>query len=483
MSGHGGGGENPIVVYTKWWWRHLTSIHEFTHYFSEYGISRALLMSILFWGEFWILSLQIPNLFTFTLAWLFGTLPVWMPIALYVGALRVWIWYVQSLFIASRKPILLEVKMPREITRSPRAMELAFTAFSISSGETTFITRAWQGKVRPFFSFEIASFGGELHFYVWCWSDYKAVVESALYAQYPEVEIYEVEDYASRFRYNPSKQKVWGVEWPLMTYVNDGNGKKISMSDFKINAYPFRTYVDFELDKDPKEEFKVDPLANVLEFMSSINPNEQLWIQFVIRKCGKKNIFLSYDEDDKWKDTVEKEVQKLRAQAAVISSEVLHEAGLDEESHPPSARPSWKHQQMMMSMERNLGKYPFEVGARGIYWVEGALRGPMTTGFRWIWRPLGNPFYGTHLRPRKWHCDFDYPWQDFRDIRWTLMGRRVLDAYRRRMFFHSPWDMPTNVLTNEELATVWHPPSRAVSAPGLQRIGATKSEPPPNLPM
>ena len=59
----------------------------------------------------------------------------------------------------------------------------------------------------------------------------------------------------------------------------------------------------------------------------------------------------------------------------------------------------------------------------------------------------------------------------------------VLDAYRRRMFFHSPWIIPTNVMTNEVLATLWHPPSRSIVVPGLQRIPATKAAPPPNLPM
>lgn len=481
-GGHGGGGKNPVMKYVHFWIEHLTDLGAFVHYFSDFGISRALILSILFWGELWILTLQIPNLPAFAFAWLFGTMPIWLPVALYIGAIHIWIWYIQSLYISTRKPILLEVKMPREITRSPRAMELAFTAFSVSSGESTFLQRGWDGRVRPYFSFEIASFGGEVHFFVWCWQDYKGVVEAALYGGYPEVEIYEVEDYASRWRFDPHKHKAWGVEWPRMTYLN------VDMGDPRINAYPIRTYVDFELDKDPKEEHMVDPLGTVLEFMSSIKPNEQLWVQMVIRKCGGYNVFLRGDLDREWKKTVEKEVQRLRAHAAIVPGSILKEAFEEQGEHlettrqSTNARPSWKHQKMMESMERNLGKYPMEVGLRGIYWVEGNLRGPITTGFRWMWRPFGNPMYGTHLRPRRWHCDFDYPWQDFRGMRWTNQAYRVLDAYRRRMFFHSPWVIPFNIITNEELATIWHPPSRAVAAPGLQRISATKSEPPPNLP-
>src|SRR3989344_5683023 len=101
------------------------------------------------------------------------------------------------------------------------------------------------------------------------------------------------------------------------------------------------------------------------------------------------------------------------------------------------------------------------------------MRGPIFTGFRWIWKPFGNPNFMTHLRPRKWHCDYDYPWQDINSLRWINMGKRVHDAYRRRSFFHTPWILPTNILTNETLATLLHPPSRAVQTPG---------QPPPRKP-
>jgi hypothetical protein len=293
----------------------------------------------------------------------------------------------------------------------------------------------------------------------------------------------EVEDYATKFQYDPEKHTAWGVEWPLMSSM-------MSMSDYRINAYQPRTYVDYELDKDPKEEFKIDPLAYVLEFMSGIHPNEQIWIQMVFRKAGKRKVlglFHSDDDDIKWKKIVEKEVQRIRAQASVIPSSVLsdvyEEAGEEDPGRQPQARASWRQQRMMESMERHLGKTPYEVGMRGIYWVEGSLRGPIYTGLRWIWRPFGNPMYGTHLRPRKWHCDFDYPWQDFHDLRWINQTRRVHDAYRRRSYYHSPWVVPTNILTNETLASLWHPPSRSVTSPGLARMPATKSEAPANLPM
>ncbi|HVU75243.1 MAG TPA: hypothetical protein VHD38_00155 [Candidatus Paceibacterota bacterium] len=469
-------------------WHEWTDFEEWVDWVGEWGVSRALFLGTLFFGQYFVLSQFIPNLGLFTFSWLAGTAPIWVPIGLVVGGWKAWIWYAQSLYLSGRSPMLLEVKFPREITKSPRAMELALLAFNLSSGETTFIHRAWKGQVRPFFSLELASFGGEVHFFIWTWKNYKDVVESALYTQYPEIEIVQVEDYATKFQYDPEKHTAWGVEWPMLTSMAGFKGK--GMHDFRINAYQLRSYVDYELDKDPKEEFKIDPLAYILEFLSSINPNEQLWIQIVFRKAGRHSvlgIFSEPDDDSRWKSVVEKEVQRIRAQASIIPSSVLSdvysEAGEEDTGKQPQARASWRQQRMMESMERHLGKTPYEVGMRGIYWVEGDLRGTTSTGLRWIWRPYGNPFYGSYLRPKKWHCDFDYPWQDFHDLRWINQTRRVHDAYRRRSYFHSPWIVPTNIMTNETLASLWHPPSRAVTAPGLARMPATKSEAPANLPM
>src|SRR3989338_10762763 len=63
------------------------------------GISRFLFLSILFWGMYLAMTNQVPNLPLFTLEWLIGLAPVWLPIALLVGAWKIWVWYVQALFL------------------------------------------------------------------------------------------------------------------------------------------------------------------------------------------------------------------------------------------------------------------------------------------------------------------------------------------------------------------------------------------------
>jgi hypothetical protein len=145
--------------------------------------------------------------------------------------------------------------------------------------------------------------------------------------------------------------------------------------------------------------------------------------------------------------------------------------------------PQYRYAQLIEAMDRNMSKHPFNVGARGVYISDAdKFNSAGYTGVRWIWRPVGNAQYANQMRPRRWGNPFDWPWQDFRDIRWRLMQRRFFDCYRRRSHFYSPWIMPHNMMSTEILATMWHPPSSAIVAPGLQRIPAKKAEPPPNLP-
>src|SRR3989344_6732282 len=82
---------------------------------SFWGISRGLTIGIFFTGFMLILSRLIPDLPTFAFQWLFGTLPIWLPPMAIFGGWSSWVWYVRSHYLASQKPILLEVKFPRDI--------------------------------------------------------------------------------------------------------------------------------------------------------------------------------------------------------------------------------------------------------------------------------------------------------------------------------------------------------------------------------
>lgn len=432
---------------------------------SYWGISRCLTLSVFFFGLMSILSTQIPHLPLFAFGWLLGTAPLWLPVIGVISAWNVWLWYVRSAYIAKQIPVLLEVKMPREVNRSPRAMENALSKLWTDSGETTFYNRSWQGQCRPFFSLEMASFGGEVHFYIWCWKNWRPTVESMMYAYYPEVELVEVEDYASKFKYDPETQDSFPTDWRY---------------EPRNDAYPIRTYVEFELDKDPKDEYRIDPLAEVLERLSTLKPSEQMWIQIIItmsRDQRRKRKGAWWETELRFEGVIKDEIDVLRKQTM----------GDPNDPHDDWKRyvrvPMYRYTELIKTLDRNMGKHPFNVGMRGIYIADSKdFNAPSYTGLRWIWRPFGNPQYMNQMRPRRWGNPFDWPWQDYKDMRWNLMIRRALDAYRRRSHFYSPWVFPHNMMSTEVIATMWHPPSASIAAPGLERIAAKKAEPPPNLP-
>jgi hypothetical protein len=458
MSG-GGHGHKPIHPWLD--------LHGWVEWLSGWNISRALVLTTIFLGLLFVLAELIPNFIVFVFWWAIGTAPIWLPLALLRSGWHAWIEYIREEYLASHDVVLLEVRIPRDIMKSPRAMELVFNAFYTKSGETTVIDRAWKGSVRPFISWELVSFGGEIHFYTWCWTRYRRSVETAIYAQYPEVEIVEADDYSMRFVYDPKKHFVFCTD-----YIYDPRG----------DEYPIKSYIDFELDKDPKEEFKIDPFANVIEVMSNLKPNEQAWIQIIVRTEDKATGHNALNpKSSTWKKRVEQEVNKIRRDASVaVGKEEADES--DPDKYGTFPRPTWKQTRTIETLERHLGKIPFEVGMRGMYISEGAPHGPTYTNVRWIWKPFNSPAYLNQLRPRRAHNDFDYPWHDIAGYRWRWVVRYYLDAYRTRSFFYTPYGEHGFVMTPETLATIYHYPSRTVAAPGLQRISAKKAEPPPNLP-
>ncbi|MBI4087764.1 hypothetical protein HY418_00030 [Candidatus Kaiserbacteria bacterium] len=429
------------------------------------GISRGTFLTSIFLGLLLSLWTLIPNLPLFIFAWVVGTMPIWILPAAVGGAWKAWVWYVQAYFITQRQPILLEVKMPRDLVKSPRGMELALSQLWIYAGETTYFHRKWLGQVRPIFSFEIASFGGDVHFYIWCWADWRPVIESAIYAQYPEVEIVETEDYATKYVYDPDKEMVYATDYRY---------------EPRNDAYPIKTYVEFELDKDPKEEYKVDPLAQIIERLSTLGPTEQIWLQIVItmdmeqrRKPGGR----FWELEGRFKGLAMAEVDRIRKELV---------------GNPDDPQERWKSfsrvqmyriNEQIRAIERNMSKHPYHVGMRGVFISDPPnfiQRG--WNNMRWIWNPMGNPQYMNQMRPRRWHTPFDYPYQDVFDLRWNLHAERFFDCYRRRAHFYAPYTLPDNIMSTEVIATFWHPVPTAVASPGLQRIPAKKAQPPPNLP-
>jgi hypothetical protein len=437
----------------------FTSLEHFLQRMCDHhGVSRMVVAVPMFLILVVLATIMMPNFLILSASWVLLTAPIWIVPGVPIAWWRTWVWYVRALYFAGEKYVLLEVKMPRDIMKSPRAMEAVLTELWVTSGQTTWLDRWWNGRTRPWFTFEIASFGGEVHFYIWLFASQRGLVESMMYAQYPEIEIVEAEDYSRKFVYDPRIYDLFGNQ---MYYLHDPEG-----------ILPIRTYLDYELEKDPKEEHKVDPMAHIIEFMSSMQKSEQAWIQ-ILFQCMTEGGANAY------RARCQKRIEELRLKGALFGEEIEL---TEQQQRVARARPSWRQMEQMQAIERHMGKRMFEVGVKICYIAKYEdYRPAMRNALRWIFMP----YYGqwlNNLRPKRWHGDFDFPWQDLRGIRWRMVCRRVLDAWRRRSYFYPPWTMPMIPMSTEALASLWHPPARAIASPGVQRIPAKKAEPPANLP-
>lgn len=204
---------------------------------------------------------------------------------------RFWKLYVNQKYLNKIDWVMLEIKLPREIMKSPLAAETALSALLQGGGIATRFNRDFQGKLPVFSSVEVASIEGILHFYVRIERRFQPIVEANFYAQYPGIEIVEADDYTKRIRYHHLSKDVsmYGTRYKLTKTwkpwnfetgkAYDDNGKEYEMpADFR----PLKTYVDYGLDKNPDEEVKIDPITPMLEFMGAIGKGEHFWFQIIV---------------------------------------------------------------------------------------------------------------------------------------------------------------------------------------------------------
>ncbi|MCX6714097.1 MAG: hypothetical protein NTV48_03280, partial [Candidatus Vogelbacteria bacterium] len=112
------------------------------------------------------------------------------PFFLGYGLWKTYLYYIQRLKNRNDERIVLEIKLPKILDKSPAAMELLNHVFyQTYAGEIV----DWyiKGTTRGWFSLELVSTGGEIHFYFNIPKFFKEIVEAQIYSQYPEVEVFQ----------------------------------------------------------------------------------------------------------------------------------------------------------------------------------------------------------------------------------------------------------------------------------------------------
>jgi hypothetical protein len=420
-------------------------------------------------------------------------IPVWqiivgwgwvvLPFILLSPLLFFWRWWRTDLWLSKQKEILLEIKMPKEILKPVRAMETVLSAMR----QTIYAPPDWyekwiDGQTDLSYAFEIASIGGEAHFFIRCPRDIKDSVEAAIYAQYPGAEISEAEDYTKLVPQDmPNKDwDLWGADYRML----------------KADPYPIKTHVDFETEREADEEKRIDPVAGLLEAMAKVKPGEQLWIQFIAQPAGPDVPWIKQGQairDDLSKRN--KKVEKRKAlplemiDVLVFGKNVGIEKAEEEKPFPPEMKLTTGERDIVAAIEKKISKPAFKVSIRFIFlgrkevFNKANLRLPFGFFASYLTENLNGlvPWGETLTKIHKsWFFPVNY---GILKRRLYLRKRKIFKQYVRRNTPLFPFAGGTFILNIEELASLYHFPSKAMaSAPFMARVESKRGEAPPGLP-
>lgn len=400
--------------------------------------------------------------------------PIWLPIILFYLFFNKWTDMVGTAFYLNQGRTTLRVRLPADVFKSPEAMEFVISQIHNTANPDNLMQTYKDGK-RPLpFSFEFASIGGEVRFYVNLpTKKSKNAFETNMYSQYPGVEIIEeAVDYAAEI---PLDYKSEGYEL-FAAHM----GKK------RDEVLPIKSYLDFGLDKFPKEEEKVDPITPMLEVLGSIQPHERLFVQFIavsFRPSSFLNGQMTIGEGPNWNEASKKKINEImnrdpkkKTPLGFSSSE-----GEDDDNRGQMAMLTMGEKDLVAAIERHSGKYAYKTAIRWVYvnkkgGFNGDLINPVIRMF--------SQWDGANALGIRWRTDFDYkdliPGKKKKAL--ESLKKAEWKEYRRRVYAPKGSGDHPKIFTAEELASIWHLPGKVAMTPTLDRVPSTRGEPPANLP-
>jgi len=412
----------------------------------------------------------------------------WIPIAAVIlwGAKEVWVEYIQEQWSAKFKKILLAIDVPRGNEQTIEAVENMMTYFAGAHGTFNLIDIYWEGKFIPSFSFEIVSIDGYTQFIIRTNEQFRNLVESAIYSQYPDAEITEVNDYTVDMPtiFPDDEWDMWGGEFVLVKHW----------------AYPIKTYKDFQtVSGTPETQFK-DPMASLMDLCSSLNPGEQLWYQLIVVPEGfdwpkesenqiKKILGESTDSKPKgfgFLGGVFGEVKSVFDEMTRQIMDMIFGMGSgseEEKKDEPlfrmmNLKPSEKRQ--VEAITEKAAKLGFDCKQRFIYIAKKDVmnKPKVVNGF------VGYMKQFMHLDLNNIKPDMEKTVTTseyfFKKYQLNRKKRKLMQGYKDR---DGTVGRSRYILTIDELATLWHFPLEAVvKAPLIQKAPGRKAKPPVTLP-
>jgi len=261
---------------------------------------------------------------------------------------------------------------------------------------------------------------------------------------------------------------------------------------YKKRCYPIKVYTNFfEPTQEIEEERRVDPLAVLLEGMSRLKQGEQLWLQIMLKPVAT-------DSEDDWRKEGKEELAKLLKRPLppkddkTIVGEAFNLLFHDKEPFKTEAKPepllppelhlSPGEKDIVQAIETKMSKVAFQatvrmilLGKRDVFFkpnlrlVLNLSTGVTTTNLNGI-----KPFMTTKVVAPA----------PYRNQRIYVKKRKLFTRYKNRWPYNFPHGGDTLILTPDEIATLWHFPSKSsMPASGIDVIESKKAGPPPNLPI
>ncbi len=375
------------------------------------------------------------------------------------------------------KWVLLAIDIPQLNVQTPMAVEQLFNHLSGAFESPNLSEKFRTGYKQRWFSFEIISIEGYIQFLIRTEESLRDLVEASVYAQYPDAEITEVEDYTTNL---PNV-------FPDETY-------DIWAADFILNShygFPLRTYREFE-HSISKDTVLKDPMGTFLESFSRLGPGEQMWFQMITEPT-----------DSSWKESVIEKIKEIIGEAKKSTTNIIHtvldspikflevvgdqvfsrEASAPKKDEKPAEPNKIRYltpgqSKLVESMEEKINKVGFKTKLRGVYLARkevfrqdrgvAALIGAISQ----FNRPNANSLVPA-LRT-------DYIAYFFKKWRTNFHKTLMMGAYKKRKIKAGKTPYILNI---EELATIWHFPMSHVKTPLVQKAAGKKAEPPSTLPI
>ncbi len=421
----------------------------------------------------WLKLLQNPDIATgldLVLIYWWTYLPVLLLLAFYFT----WQDYIGEEYFNSLKWTLLHIKPPPDVDRSPKAAEQIFSGLhGVYTVPVSWKDKLFKGKVLDWFSIEIVGLEGVTNFYIRTLADYKNLVESNIFAQYPDAEITEVEDYMQK----------WPSKLPNDEYDLFGSEMILSKED----AYPIQSYPFFEEKMAGLEQVRrLDPLSSISEIFSTFRSGENFVIQILVRPISDDWLKKAQQVLDKALGK-EPKVEKSFIDFIFEPVDNLILGGAPEKEEKKEKKLSAPEEEIVKAIGKKMAKIGFETGIRVAYIAKKDIfhryHFPAVMGaFRQLATANLNSF-----KNNKPTITFDsgmfakfFPSNKGFFVEPRVFKKKVGLFWKLK---HRTFTDKQFILNTEELATVFHLPGIEVKAPLFPRVEAKKGQPPSGLPL